>query len=115
MLKMLPALAALAAASALLVPTVSKAQDTRSTRVSYADLDLASAAGQDVLQKRIAYGAMIVCDGGFYDATEMPLALACRSDAIAGAEPAFKAAVAAATLHPSVTVGVGAALIVSRP
>jgi len=97
------------------VPTVSKAADTRSTRVSYADLDLSSAVGQDILQRRIAYGAMIVCDGGFYDATEMPLALACRNDAIAGAEPAYKAAVAAATLHPSVTVGMGAALIVSRP
>ena len=40
MLKTLPALAALAAATALVVPTVSQAAEQNSVRVSYADLNL---------------------------------------------------------------------------
>ena len=115
MLKMLPALAALAAASTLLVPTVSQAQDTRSERVTYGDLDLASSAGQGRLQARIAFAARSVCDAGSYtDIGMMPLVLACRSDAIAGAQPAFKAAIGAAEHRGTVTVLDSASLIVTR-
>ena len=54
MLKPLTAIAALVVASALLVPTVSQAEDTSSVRVTYADLDLGSHVGQHTLQARIA-------------------------------------------------------------
>jgi UrcA family protein len=116
MLKMLPALAALAAATALVTPTVSQAQEARSERVTFADLDLASGAGQARLQNRIAFAAKNVCDAGrFTDIGMMPLVLACRDDAIAGAQPAFKAAVAAAADHRgTVTVLDGASLVVTR-
>jgi hypothetical protein len=43
-----------------------------------------------------------------------PLVLACRDGAIAGAEPAFKAAVAAAEHRGTVTVLDSASLIVTR-
>ena len=116
MLKMLPALAALAAAAAIVTPTVSQAQETRSERVTYADLDLASGAGQARLQDRIAFAAKSVCDAGSYtDVVMMPLVRACRSSAIASAQPAFSAAVAAATgRHGTVTVLDGASLVVTR-
>jgi UrcA family protein len=116
MLKMLPALAAMTAAAALVVPTVSQAQDTRSERVTYADLDLASNVGQARLQTRIAFAAKSVCDAGAYtDIAMMPIVRECRSDAIAGAQPAFKAAVAAAQDHRgTVTVLDSASLIVTR-
>jgi UrcA family protein len=116
MLKMLPALAAITAAAALVVPTVSQAQETRSERVTYADLDLASNAGQARLQNRIAFAARSVCDAGSYtDIGMMPIVLACRSDAIAGAQPSFKAAVAAAVDHRgTVTVLDSASLVVTR-
>ena len=61
MLKTISALAALAAASALVAPTVSQAEEPNSVRVSYADLNLASDLGQQTLQRRIANGARTVC------------------------------------------------------
>lgn len=114
MLKTLSALAALIAASAIVVPTVSQAQDTRSARVSYADLNLASLDGQDRLQTRINYAAKYVCEDGtgVTNLQLMDAEFACRSDAVAGAQPAFKAAVAEATRHGTVEV-LGAALTVS--
>jgi UrcA family protein len=115
MLKFMSAMAAVAVAATLVVPTVSQAQDTRSTRVHYADLDLASNAGQTALQRRIAFAARIVCENGdARDLTMAPLVLACRDGAIAGAEPAFKAAVAAAEHRGTVTVLDSASLIVTR-
>lgn len=115
MLKTIPAVAALVVASALVVPTVTQAQETHSMRVSYADLNLGSNAGQASLQRRIAGAARIVCV--IEDSREMALQAAtkdCRSDAIASAEPAYEAAVAAAK-HGSVTVLDAAALIVTAP
>lgn len=113
MLKSLPALAAIAFSAALLVPTAGLAQETTSERVSYADLDLALSSGQRVLQNRIAFAAVSLCD----TADEFNLAmrhevLSCRSATIAGAQPAFRAAVAQA-LHPSVTVLDAAAVVVT--
>jgi UrcA family protein len=113
MLKTLPALAALAVAGALVIPTVSQAAETNSVRVSYADLNLASSVGQHRLQGRITYAARVVCV--IEDSREMALATAtneCRSDAIDRARPAYQAAVAAA-LHPSVTVLGSTSLIVT--
>ena len=113
MMKPLFALGALIVASALVVPTVSQAAANNSARVSYADLNLASDAGIAALRGRIAGAARDVCE--IEDSREMALAAAtdsCRSIAIADAQPAFDAAVAAVR-KGSVTVLDGAALIVS--
>ncbi|HEV8406951.1 MAG TPA: UrcA family protein [Sphingomicrobium sp.] len=113
MLKAIPVAAALAAAAALVVPTVSRASETNSVRVSYADLNLASYSGQHSLQQRITFAARVVCE--LEDSRQLPVAVAtnaCRSDAIASARPAYEAAVASAR-HGIVIVGEGAALIVS--
>ena len=114
MLKPLLALAALATASGLLVPTATQAAATNSYRVSYADLNLASDGGRQTLERRIAFGARVVCE--IEDSRELALAAAtkaCRSDAINGVQPAYEAAVAAARRG---TVELGASvLIVSVP
>jgi UrcA family protein len=113
MLKAIPACAALIVAAALVVPTVSRATETNSVRVSYADLNLASGAGQQSLQGRITYAARLVCE--IEDSRQLDLAAAtnfCRSDAVARARPAYEAAIAAAR-HPTVTVGAATSLIVS--
>jgi UrcA family protein len=114
MLKTIPALAALVAAAALVVPTVSLAFDTDSVRVSYADLDLATAAGETMLQHRIVIAARTVC--GFADPRDLNYVRAvsdCRTETIADVQPAFEAAVAAQH-HGTVTVGSAAALVVTR-
>jgi UrcA family protein len=117
MLKANPALvaaAALTAAVALVVPTVSQAAQLDSVTVSYADLNLASAVGADRLQQRISFAARVVC--GYEDSRQYDLVVAtnaCRSGAIEGAQPAFEAAIAAAR-HPSVTVGAAATSLVVR-
>jgi len=113
MLKAIPAFAAIAIAAALVVPTVSQAADTNSVRVSYADLNLASPLGQNVLERRIVYAARVVCV--IEDSRELALASAtndCRTDAVDRARPAYEAAIAAAR-HPSVTVIDSAALIIT--
>jgi UrcA family protein len=113
MLKAIPVAAALAAAAALVVPTVSRASETNSVRVSYADLNLASSSGQHSLQRRIMFAARIVCE--LEDSRQLPLMAAtnaCRSGAIAGVQPAYETAGASAR-HGVVIVGEGAALIVS--
>jgi UrcA family protein len=114
MLKILPALGALAVAAALVVPTVSHAQELATATVSYADLNLASRVGQNVLRQRINFAAASLCD--IADPRDLKFARAvgeCRSDAIASAEPAFSAAVRN-SYHPTVTIG-AATLIVSAP
>jgi UrcA family protein len=113
MLKAIPAFAALAAAAALLVPTITHAADANSVRVTYADLNLASDEGANVLQRRISFAARVACQ--FEDSRQMDIAAAtnlCRSDAIEGARPAYEEAVAAAR-HGTVIVGGAAALIVT--
>ena len=117
MLKLLPAAAALIAASALVVPTVSHAQETNSVRVSYGDLDLGLRAGQTMLQHRIVNAARIVCVYGVEDPKELAVASetnACRTGAVAGAWPAYAQAVAAAR-HGTVTVVGAAAITVVAP
>ena len=113
MLKTLPVLAALAAASALLVPTVSNAAENTSVRVSYADLNLTTSLGQNKLQRRVAYAARTVCDAS--DPLDLKFARAvaeCRDDTISNAQPAIQAAIGKAR-HPSVEVLDAAALIIS--
>jgi UrcA family protein len=115
MLKTLCALAALAVATAFVAPTVSQAEEPNSVRVSYVDLNLASDVGQQTLHRRIVNGARTVCM--IEDSKELALASAtsaCRGDAIASALPAYEMAIAAAR-HGTVTIGTGAALIVTAP
>ena len=115
MLKTLPAVAALVVASALVVPTVSSAQDTNSVRVSYSDLNLVTSFGQNKLQRRISYAAEQVCDKADpFDLNYTRAVTDCRIGAIASAQPAFAAAINAAR-RPSVTVLDATALIVTRP
>lgn len=113
MLKMLPALAAMAAASIVVAPTITHAADTQSVRVSYADLNLISTFDQAKLQNRIHFAAEIVC--GPADHRDVAFANAvgrCRTATVADAQPAFEAAVAASR-HPSVTVLEATALVVT--
>ena len=113
MLKTLPALAALAIATALVVPTVSQAAERTSARVSYADLNLTTQFGQDKLQRRISFAARTVCDTA--DARDFNFSRVvneCRYGAIADAQPAFQAAVNNART-PSVEVLGAAALTVT--
>lgn len=113
MSKTLPALAALAVAAALVVPTVSHAAERTSARVSYADLNLATGFGQHKLQRRIAFAAETVCDPtDGVDLKFVRAVAACRTAAIADAQPAYEAAVGRA-LHPSVTVLEATALVVT--
>lgn len=112
MLKTLCALAALAAATALLVPTATQADQRPSVRVSYADLNLTSEVGQNKLQGRIFYASEQVCDSAFpLELSFKRTARVCRDATIADVQPAFEAAVASAR-HPSVEVIGAASLIV---
>jgi UrcA family protein len=114
MFKASPALAAAAAvavAAALVVPTVSQAAESVSMRVSYADLNLASDQGSQLLQRRIAIAARVVC--GFEESKQYDVVIAtnaCRSGAIEGARPAFEAAIASAR-HGTVIVGEAAVIV----
>lgn len=113
MLKALPALAALAMATALVTPTVSQAAEIPSVVVSYADLNLTTDFGQNKLQHRIAFAAVQVC--GTSDPRDLNYVRAvgeCRSETIADAQPAFRAAIGR-SLHPSVKVLDTAALIIT--
>ena len=115
MLKPALAVAAVIVASALVAPTVSQAETTNSVRISYADLDLATKVGQHKLQGRMAYGARVVCE--IEDSRQLLLAAAtnaCRGDALAGAQPAYEAAVAAARRGTVEVLG-ASAIIVSAP
>jgi UrcA family protein len=104
MLKTIPAFAALLAASALVMPTVSQAAQSNSIRVSYADLNLANESGATVLERRIAYAAHKACgEAGLRNLQLLRVTDACRDQAVADVQPAFHAALAAAR-NPSVTV-----------
>jgi UrcA family protein len=115
MLKTLSALASLVAASAIVMPTVSNAQDAVSVRVPYSDLNLAAGSGQDRLKLRISNAAKYVCEGDLTNINAVSAVFACRADAVAGARPAYEAAVAEATRHGTVTVLESASLTVAKP
>jgi len=96
-MKTVPAIAAVLLAAALIAPTVSHAQEARSTTVSYADLNLASTAGQGALQHRLVRAAGLVCEyGKIQDMARRGEAAACRSETVASVQPAYVAAVDAA-------------------
>ena len=113
MTKTIPALAAIAVASALLVPTVSQAATADQVSVSYADLNLRGQMGRDKLIRRIDYAAQSVCAvSQATDLAAIGAATDCHQEAIARAQPAFDAAIRSA-LNPSVTVSSAAALLVT--
>ena len=123
MQKALVALGAVAAASALLVPTVAFANPMSASddgelvqaSVSYADLNLANPRGVSTLRYRINSAAKSVCGTPYaFEILENPYRHACISGAVASAQPGFDAAVAAAR-NPTVTVTYGASLIVTAP
>ena len=92
---------------------MSQAAEQDSVRISYADLNLVSPIGQPVLERRIAFAADTVCDtADMHHLSWIRAVSVCRNGAIADAQPAFDAAVAAAR-NPSVTVLEATALVVS--
>jgi UrcA family protein len=119
MWKTITAVAALVIASALVLPTVSLAEEfnsadqINSVAVSYADLNLTSKPGQFSLQRRMKNAARDVCV--YEDSRDIQFASqvnGCRNSAISRAQPAYEAAVAAAR-RGSVTVIDAAALVVT--
>ena len=113
MMKTLPALGALALSALLVVPTVSHAQDSQTARVSYADLNLADAGGQQALGRRISFAANQMCGVGKWKAIGLAdEAGSCSLDAVASAKPAYDAAIARAR-RGSVDILDAAALIVT--
>ena len=113
MSKFYPAVAALVAAGAIVMPTVTRAADTNTARVSYADLDLSSQVGQHSLTNRIEFAANNLCGVGKWKGLALvDAAHDCSNDAVSSTMPQYEAAVAAAR-RGSVTVLDGAALIVT--
>ncbi|MFL6751876.1 MAG: UrcA family protein [Sphingomicrobium sp.] len=114
MLKPLTAFAALVTATALVAPTVSHAAAADSVPVSYADLNLATAKGQQVLGRRIAVAATVVCDTSTRtrDYRIETAGKVCRTGAIERVQPALLAAIAGAR-RGTVTVLDAAALVVT--
>lgn len=112
-MKSIPAVAALAAAAALVVPTVGEAASPDSVRVSYADLNLGAIDGQQRLLHRLAYAADTVCEVGLsQEVARSSAARICRDGAMARVQPAYRAALNDAR-NGTVTVLDAAALIVT--
>ena len=78
------------------------AQSTSSVLVSYADLNLASTAGREILDRRIANAAGQLC--GAYTAVDLTWAAAvldCREQTIADTQPQRDAALRHGTVQVS--------------
>jgi len=79
---------ALVATAASVPASARQEADTRSTTVSYADLDLGSARGQAALERRIQYAINNVCnDTGRHSLDAQAQNEACRNDAKARLTP----------------------------
>lgn len=76
-----------AAAAFAAMPAQADLGAPRSVAVSYSDLDLKTATGQDQLKKRIAYAAEVVCGSAdtlsYYSKKSIA---GCRDRAVAGAQ-----------------------------
>jgi UrcA family protein len=123
MLKAISALGAIAVAAVLLIPTASIASPASATddaehvsaTVYYADLNLAHASGAYALKRRVNYAAETLC--GTPASLELQfntVSRRCISGAVASAQPAVDAALAAAR-RGTVTVTYGAALTLTAP
>lgn len=77
----------LAAALATFTPVQAAEVTTKSVRVSYADLDLATAEGAKTLDKRIGKAIYQVCGLAGTDIHSRASWAACAKDARAGAKP----------------------------
>jgi UrcA family protein len=114
MLKTITAFAAVLAASALVLPTVSHAEAPTSKVVSYADLDLLSPGGQKVLFRRIGHAAEAVCEVGYTRELARELAATeCRTVAVSAAQPAYEAAIDSYR-RGTVTVGAASLIVTAR-
>lgn len=104
------------AIAATLLPAVpAQAQESGTVHVSYVDLNLASDAGRNSLERRVAIAARTVCL--IEDSRELALwssTRECRRDAFNGAQPAVEAAVAAARRATVTVTGAAAAIVVSN-
>ena len=93
------ALAALAASSSLIAPTVAEAQqggvEQFSERVSYSDLNLATDAGQQRLDQRIASAVRSLCETGGRDLRSRILQAECIDRARQSADRQVRLAVVA--------------------
>ncbi|SNS18119.1 UrcA family protein [Sphingomonas laterariae] len=79
------------------VTTIMAAPDgTRNVRISYRDLDLASADGQKALAARVRKAGRVACDADDAVSSFDPARRACVHDAYAGARPQMAAAIARA-------------------
>jgi UrcA family protein len=114
MLKTFSAFAAVLAASALVLPTVSHAEAPTSMAVSYADLDLLSPSDQTVLLRRIGVAANVVCEVGYTRELERMLAAEkCRIGAVDATRPAYEAAIDSSR-RGTVTVGAASLIVTAR-
>ncbi len=74
--------------------------ETRSTRVTYADLDLTTAAGVDTLNRRVRSAAKLLCDwSGAHSAETLRRSRRCVEEALSGAEVRIAQAVDRSTLR----------------
>jgi UrcA family protein len=114
MLKTITAFAAVLAASALVLPTVSHAEAPTSKVVSFADLDLLSPSGQKILFRRIGNAADAVCEVGYTREFAREFAATqCRAVAVASAQPAYEAAIDSYR-RGTVTVGAASLIVTAR-
>ena len=94
----LSALAAVALTGATLaISTPAFAQSQDSVRVSYADLDLASADGAQRFERRIRQAAEEVCGSASRDLRQNQAVIACQARAVAGAKADVQVALAGKT------------------
>jgi UrcA family protein len=110
----LPAVVALAAA-ALATPALAQESDAHTKIVHYQDLNLATPEGEASLKHRIAKAAEDVCweaDGPMLDQHDHYLA--CRSAAMASAQPAVNAVIAYAHSDHHYPVGGSAVAMTVR-
>ena len=91
-------LAALIASASLITPTVAKAdtldRQQFADRVSYADLDLSTAAGQARLEARVAAKVRQLCDSGTRDLRSRVMQAECIDQTRQKAEREIRLAVA---------------------
>ena len=83
--------------------------DLPTRRVSYVDLNLATSAGEKLLNRRVASAVRSVCHEANGSSSDFYITMACRDDAWDGARPQMKRAVqraydVAATGSPLVAV-----------
>jgi UrcA family protein len=94
----------------------SDVDEPNAIRIAYADLNLATDAGQKALRYRIEHAARTVC--GFVDSRDTAVlwtaTVACRRGAFERARPAYEAAVEHAGDHAGVALSSAFLIVTSR-